>query len=171
MTKAAPASTAQQLAAFMEALQTGMRPAIERIAANVKAMHTAMRPLIDLYEQHPELFSRPDPELWFGSCHCLCGGHPASEGVCTSYAARGLTMRFDSPTVGVQHVRMCHPCHDARNGVDATASVEVDHITDTCTCHCWVKHPERQGICEAASDSGATVDGKPACLECAAVSC
>jgi hypothetical protein len=43
---------------------------------------------------------------------------------------------------------------------------DLEAVTETCTCHCWVNHPGKQGVCNAASDSGCSLDDRPACLGC-----
>ncbi|OUD04669.1 DUF6372 family protein [Streptomyces swartbergensis] len=164
----------EQLNQFAEQFKTAMVPAFQRMAEQLQTMRTALQPLIELHQQRPELFQQLGRQV--EHCHCLCGGHPEQPGVCTGEAEPGLGMTFDSPTVGRTFVRMCRNCHSARTGggIEFQASEpeigELEAVTDTCTCHCWVNHPSQQGVCEAASDPGCIVDGKPACLGCAAVS-
>lgn len=47
---------------------------------------------------------------------------------------------------------------------------ELQAVTETCACHCWENHPQVSGVCEASSDGGSQLNGKPACFECAAAS-
>lgn len=93
-------------------------PAFRQAAEAIRQMHTALKPLIDYGEQHPEAWEQwereRDAAAGIGSCHCLCGAVHGSLGVCTSTAEPGLTVRFDSPTVGTQHVPFCRPCFEAR---------------------------------------------------------
>lgn len=103
---------------FAEAFRAAMMPAVQRAAEQIRQMHAALKPLIDYAESHPEVFERWERERKaadrIGSCHCLCGAVHGTLGVCTSAAEEGLTVRFDSPTVGTQHVPFCRPCFEAR---------------------------------------------------------
>lgn len=103
---------------FAEAFRAALVPAVQRAAAQIRQMHTALKPLIDYAEEHPEVFEQwereRETEARIGSCHCLCGAVHGSLGVCASVAGEGLTVRFDSPTVGTQHVPFCRPCFEAR---------------------------------------------------------
>ncbi|GAA3091674.1 hypothetical protein ACFQ0X_03490 [Streptomyces rectiviolaceus] len=142
MTKPAPpAPNAEQFQVFSEALR--------------RAVVTAVRRMSDL--RHPEL----------GSCHCLCDTHPEFPATCRGYAEPGLSVVANSPAAGQRHVPLCRNCHDIRMGLAPQRDSDLEAVTDTCTCHCLANHPGRPGICEAASEDGVTVDGKPACLECA----
>lgn len=170
MTKPAQPSV-EQLNQFAEQFRTAMVPAFQRMAEQLQMMRTALQPLIELHQQRPELFIQLGQQV--DHCHCLCGGHPEQPGVCTGEAEAGVGMTFDSPAAGRTFVRMCRNCHSARSGEEIEYRVgepelgELEAVTDTCTCHCWVNHPRQQGVCEAASDPGVTVDGRPACLGCA----
>lgn len=174
MTKPAQAPTAEQVSQFVDQFRTALVPVMQRMAEQVTAFQAAYQPLIELHQRRPDLFQQLGPAV--ESCHCLCGSHPDQPGVCTGEAEPDLGLTFDSPTVGSTFVRMCRNCHSARTGREIEFRVGepdmggLEAVTDTCTCHCWVKHPGRQGVCEAASDPGCTVDGKPACLGCAAAS-
>lgn len=103
---------------FVDAMRAGMVPLVQRAAEQIRQMHAALKPLIDYAEAHPEVFEQwereRDAEAQLGSCHCLCGALHGSLNVCTSVAAPGLTVRFDSETVGTQHVPFCRPCFEAR---------------------------------------------------------
>jgi hypothetical protein len=103
---------------FLAAFAAAMMPAFQQAAESVRQMHAALKPLIDYAEQHPEVWEQwereRDAEAGIGSCHCLCGAIHGTLNVCTSAAERGLTVRFDSPTVGTQHVPFCRPCFEAR---------------------------------------------------------
>ncbi|MDX3714414.1 hypothetical protein PV733_36915 [Streptomyces europaeiscabiei] len=103
---------------FAEAFRAALVPAVQRAAAQIRQMHTALKPLIDYAEAHPEVFEQwereREAEARIGSCHCLCGAVHGTLGVCASTAEEGLTVRFDSPTVGTQHVPFCRPCFEAR---------------------------------------------------------
>jgi hypothetical protein len=103
---------------FVEIMRTAMVPAVRRAAEQIRQMHTALKPLIDYAEEHPEVVEQwareREAEAQIGSCHCLCGAIHGTLGVCTSAAEPGLTVRFDSPTVGTQHVPFCRPCFEAR---------------------------------------------------------
>jgi hypothetical protein len=95
-----------------------MRAAVAAYVSTCRQVFDALRPLAEWAERHPEELARwqreREAEEQLGSCHCLCGIHrEQAEGVCTGQAAPGLTVRFDSPTVGVQHVAMCRPCYEA----------------------------------------------------------
>lgn len=167
VTKREPAiPAAEQLAAFAEAFRVNMTPVFRQIAEQMQAMHAALKPLIDHYEQHPELFAQLQPAA--ESCHCLCGRHPAQPGVCTQEAEPGLTIAFTSPQFGLTHVRVCRNCHDAHTGSPLRPRRpdmgELEAVTDTCTCHCWQNHPEVTGVCEAASQAGSTIHGRPCVL-------
>lgn len=174
MTKPAQTPSVVQIDQFVQQYRTALPLAVQRMSEHFAAMRTAFEPLIELHQQRPELFAQLGPAA--ESCHCLCGGHPDQPGVCTGEAEPGLGSTFDSPTVGSTFVRMCRNCHSVRTGGEIeyrTGEPEIgvlEAVTDTCTCHCWVNHPGKHGICEAASDPGCTVDGRPACLGCAAAS-
>lgn len=103
---------------FVEAMRAGLAPAVQRAAESIRQMHTALKPLIDYVEAHPEVLQQWERERQakaeIGSCHCLCGAVHGTLGVCASIAEQGLTVRFDSPTVGTQHVPFCRPCFEAR---------------------------------------------------------
>jgi hypothetical protein len=103
---------------FVEALRAGLGPVVRRAAEQIRQMHAALKPLIDYVEAHPEVLEQwereREAEAQIGSCHCLCGAVHGTLGVCTSTAEPGLTVRFDSPTVGTQHVPFCRPCFEAR---------------------------------------------------------
>lgn len=43
---------------------------------------------------------------------------------------------------------------------------ELEAVTDTCRCHCWINHPGEAGVCGAASDPGYEINGQPACASC-----
>jgi hypothetical protein len=171
MTKSAQPSV-EQLNQFTEQMRNAFAPAFQRMAEQLQTMRTALQPLIELHRQHPELFQGLGVQV--EHCHCLCGGHPDQPGVCTGEAEPGVGMTFDSPTVGRTFVRMCRNCHSVRTGGEAELRAsgpeigELEAVTDTCTCHCWANHPDTQGVCEAASDPGIAIGGKPACLGCAA---
>ncbi|MFJ8727784.1 hypothetical protein [Streptomyces sp. NPDC093269] len=160
----AVAAAAERLSAFGEAVRT----AAQQITQQITAMHTAMKPLIDYYEQHPELFQQLGPAR--EACHCLCARHPARRDVCSGDAEPGLTIAFASHRLGVTNVRVCQNCYDAHLDRPARPSRPeigtLEAVTATCTCHCWKNHPDQKGVCEAASQSGTTVDGKPACGGC-----
>ncbi|MGW5868527.1 hypothetical protein ACWFRJ_40990 [Streptomyces sp. NPDC055239] len=118
-----------------------------------------------------EYESNPTPlTAELGSCHCLCDTHPEFPGACGGYAEPGLTVVFNAPIVGPQQVPLCRNCHDVRMGLAPQCDSDLEAVTDTCTCHCQANHPSRPGICEAASEDGTTIDGEPACLECAGAS-
>jgi len=174
MPKPAQAPSPEQVGQFIEQFRASMQPAMQLLTEQINAFRLAFQPLIELQQQRPDLFAQLGPAV--ESCHCLCGGHPDQPDVCTGEAQPGIGLTFDSPTVGSTFVRMCRNCHSARTGGDIEYRVgepevgELEAVTDTCTCHCWVNHPGRHGVCEAASDPGCSVDGKPACLGCAAAS-
>lgn len=110
-----PQLTPQQ---FVEAMRTAMAPAVQRAVEQIRQMHTALKPLIDYAEAHQEVLKQWEreraAEAQIGSCHCPCGAVHGTLGVCTAVAEPGLTVRFDSPTVGTQHVPFCRPCFEAR---------------------------------------------------------
>lgn len=171
MTKPAQAPSAEQLKAFTENFRAIVMPAMQRLTEQFAAMRTALKPIVDAYERNPELFALPQPEA--EPCHCLCGRHPDQPDICIGRVEPGLTVAFDSPTVGLQHVPMCRNCHNAHMGIPVDRQPdmgELEAITDTCTCHCWQNHRDQAGVCTAASDPGSNIDGKPACFECAAAS-
>ena len=141
MTKPAPGPNAEQFQAVAEMLRRATAP----IGA------------LPLAAEHPEP----------GSCRCPCDTHPEFPGTCRSYAEPGLTVVLNSPTGGPRQVPLCRNCHDIRMGLAPQGDSDLEAVTDTCTCHCQANHPGRPGICEAASDDGTTIDGEPACLECA----
>ncbi|MFB6787678.1 hypothetical protein ACFCWT_13480 [Streptomyces olivaceus] len=100
------------------ALRAALRPLVARQMEMVRHVHAALRPLIEHAEQHPEVWEQwrreRDAEAELGSCHCLCGFHRGQvDVVCAGHAAPGVTVRFDSPSVGPTDVRMCHPCASA----------------------------------------------------------
>jgi hypothetical protein len=104
---------------MMTALRESMKPFAVAYLATARRVLEALRPLAEWAEQHPELMEQwqreREAEQQLGSCHCLCGAHrEKAVGVCKGVAAPGLTVRFDSPTVGVQDVAMCAPCYNAR---------------------------------------------------------
>ncbi|MFE6162491.1 hypothetical protein ACFQ7F_26655 [Streptomyces sp. NPDC056486] len=152
MTKPASAPNAEQFQAVAEALRRAMVPAVQRQGSDSEAE----------YESNPTPLTADLP-----SCHCPCGTHPEFPGTCSGYAEPGLTVVVNAPTTGPQHVPLCRNCHDIRMGLAPQGDSDVEAVTDTCTCHCQANHPGRTGICEAASDDGTTIDGEPACLECA----
>lgn len=168
MTKPAQDPTLEQFAAFVEHFRTSLAPLAQRMAEQVNALTAAMAPLAEYAQQHPEAFAQQGAELQH--CHCLCGRHPASPGVCTGYAPQGLTVRFNSPTVGAQDVPMCRNCHEAHQGRqpqrEALEADNLEAVTDTCKCHCWKNHPGQAGVCEAGSTPGYEIDNSPACAPC-----
>jgi hypothetical protein len=103
---------------FLAAFAAAMVPAVRQAAESIRQMHAALKPLIDYAEAHPEVLEQwereREAEVQIGSCHCLCGAIHGTLGVCTSTVEPGLTVRFDSPTVGTQHVPFCRPCFEAR---------------------------------------------------------
>ncbi|MEU2316566.1 hypothetical protein ACFY7X_13725 [Streptomyces althioticus] len=170
MTKPAHTPSVEEINKFAEQFRAAAVPAIERMAEQINAFQAAFRPLIELHQRRPDLFTQLAPTS--EPCHCLCGGHPDHPGVCAGEAEFGLGLTFDSPTVGPTFVRMCRNCHSVRTGGEIRSSEpeigELEAITETCACHCWANHPGTHGVCEAASDPGAIIDGKPACLGCVA---
>lgn len=42
----------------------------------------------------------------------------------------------------------------------------TEAVTETCACHCWANHPDRPGVCTAASQPGREVGGQPVCEDC-----
>ncbi|MFC8130688.1 hypothetical protein [Streptomyces sp. NPDC057302] len=143
MTTTAPAPNAEQFQAFAGALRRVLMPAARRVADH--------------------LADRPEP----GSCHCMCRTHPEFPETCRGYAEPGLTVVAHSPTTGPRRVPLCRNCHDIRMGLAPQGASDLEAVTATCTCHCRANHPGSPGICEAASEDGTTIDGKPACRECA----
>lgn len=103
---------------FLHAFATAMMPAFKQAAESIRQAHAVLKPLIDYVEAHPEVLEQwereREAEARLGSCHCLCGALHGSLNVCTSVAEQGLTVRFDSATVGTQHVPFCRPCFEAR---------------------------------------------------------
>lgn len=111
---------------FAHALRAALAPVVARQMEIVRQLHTAMRPLIEHAEQHPEVWEQwrreREIEAQTGFCHCLCGTHRQQpDVVCAGRAEPGLTVRFDSPTVGPTDVRMCRPCYDAHTARRAAA--------------------------------------------------
>ncbi|MGW7087304.1 hypothetical protein ACWGH2_27940 [Streptomyces sp. NPDC054871] len=137
----APAPNAEQFKAFAEALRRAIPPAAQPA---------------------PFTLRHPGP----GSCHCLCGAHPEFPGTCSGHAEPGFTGVVNSPTGSARSVPLCRNCHDIRMGLAPQRDAVLEAVTDTCTCHCRANHPDRPGVCEAASEDGVTIDGKPACREC-----
>lgn len=101
-----------------------------------------------------------------GACHCPCDAHPEFPGTCSGHAEPGFTGVLNSPTGAPRHVPMCRNCHDIRMGLAPQRDPSLAAVTDTCTCHCQANHPDRPGICEAASENGVSIDGRPACAAC-----
>lgn len=162
---AALANAAEQLKPVRAAMEQFARAYMQ----NLSRVMEAFRPLIEHAQAHPEVLEQwrreREAEEQLGSCHCLCQASHGSVGVCTSVAEPGLTVTFESPTVGTQRVPYCRACHAAR--VEFLASPPVtEAVTDTCACHCFANHPGTPGVCEAASDPGVALDGRPACRGC-----
>lgn len=103
---------------FLHAFATAMLPAFRQAAESIRRTYEVLKPLIDYVEAHPEVLEQwereREAEAQIGSCHCLCGPIHGSLNACVSVAETGLTVRFDSPTVGTQHVPFCRPCFEAR---------------------------------------------------------
>ncbi|MEW1925785.1 hypothetical protein [Streptomyces sp. NPDC088360] len=165
MTEPAPAQNAEQLQAFAHALRRAMVPAVQGMADHVQALHREMAPIVDEQAGNPFPLTAQHPEL--GSCHCPCDTHPEFPGTCRGYAEPGFTVVFNAPATGPRRMPLCRNCHDIRMGLAPQRDSDLEAVTDTCTCHCQANHPGRPGICEAASEAGATIDGEPVCLECA----
>lgn len=168
--RAALANAAEQLAPYRKAMEQLARAH----AANAQRVFGAFQVIVDHFQAHPELLEmwRREREASFeeqaGSCHCLCGMHHREQPdiECAGIAEPGLTIRYDSPTVGTQHVPMCRPCHAFH--VTAPGPQEplpaVEAPTDTCTCHCYANHPNTPGVCQAGSDI--ELDEQPLCTPC-----
>jgi hypothetical protein len=108
----------------MRVLTEAMRPIVQAHIAATRRIIEALRPLAEWAERHPEELARwqraSELQEQAGACHRLCGTHrEQAEGICAGVAAPGLTVRFDSPTVGVQHARMCRPCYEVRQMASA----------------------------------------------------
>lgn len=115
-----PTTTDSEITALAEQLRTGFAAVTAAYVEALRQITTAMRPLLEYTEQHPEVLEqwRREREAragLLGSCHCLCGTHQdTAPGVCTSVAEPDLTIAYDSPVVGTQHVAHCRPCYDAK---------------------------------------------------------
>jgi len=76
-----------------------------------RELYAYLRPVIDAYEADPEGFKAAiAAERARVSCHCLCGMHRDTMGICEGEAEPGAFLVIDSPTVGRQHIPMCRPC-------------------------------------------------------------
>lgn len=117
-------------------------------------------------EQPQAFVSPPGPSPSPSACHCPCDAHPEFPGTCSGHAEPGFTGVLDAPTGGSRHVPMCRNCHDIRMGLAPQRESSLEAVTDTCTCHCQANHPDRPGICAAASQDGVLIEGRPVCLAC-----
>ncbi|MGW7069214.1 hypothetical protein ACWGII_10215 [Streptomyces sp. NPDC054855] len=151
MTKPAPAPNAEQFQTNAEQCQT-----------DAAQLHTNAEP----FHANAEQFAAPVRPPGPGACHCPCDVHPEFPGTCGGRAEPGFSGVLNSPTGDSRPVPMCRNCHDIRMGLAPQRGSSLAAVTDTCTCHCQANHPDRPGICEAASENGVLIDGRPACPAC-----